>query len=98
MSNIKERDFKKKEKIQDTSNDKYELIIINDDYNTFDKVIRCLIRYCGLAEGSAFIYTKRIHNEGSCVVLKDTKAVLEPICENLIDSGLNAKINPCDDK
>jgi ATP-dependent Clp protease adapter protein ClpS len=40
----------------------------------------------------------KIHFEGECVVLKDKKAILEPICENLIESGLSAEIRDTEDK
>ena len=70
-----------------------EIVIFNDDVNTFEHVIDCLINYCGhdslQAEQCALI----IHFKGKCSVKKGNLKVLKPICEALLEQGLNAQIN-----
>ncbi len=69
-----------------------DLIIYNDDFNTFPHVIESLVEICGhdpiQAEQSAFI----IHNNGKCGVKRGTLKDLEPMCIALLDRGLSAKI------
>jgi ATP-dependent Clp protease adaptor protein ClpS len=98
MEVIIEKEKQKESKIVDKDNAKGELVVMNDDFNTFMHVINCLKRYCGISDGIAEVYTMKIHFEGECVVLKDKKAILEPICENLIESGLSAVIRDTEDK
>lgn len=69
-----------------------KLILYNDDINTFDHVIRCLMRYCQheaeQAEQCAWI----VHLKGRCTVKLGTYAVLLPIQTALCDQGLSAAI------
>lgn len=90
MENIKE----KKKVAQEIHIDESDgtLYVLNDDYNTIMHVIECLMKYCGLNSNSAQECTYKIHEEGECAVLQDKKMTLYIICENLIDSGLNAEI------
>lgn len=68
------------------------LVLYNDDVNTFDWVIQCLVKVCGhnslQAEQCAFI----VHHNGKCVVKNGTFKKLKPMCESLLEKGLNAKI------
>jgi ATP-dependent Clp protease adaptor protein ClpS len=68
------------------------LIVYNDDVNTFDHVIACLVKYCGhglvQAEQCAYV----IHYNGRCSVKGGTMEDLKPICEALLDQGLSATI------
>lgn len=70
----------------------FELILYNDDYNTFDHVIDCLVKYCKhdvvQAEQCAWI----VHSKGKCSVKQGAYSDLEPKCTALCDNGLNAKI------
>ena len=70
----------------------YQLIIYNDDVNTFDHVINCLVQYCRheplQAEQCALI----IHTTGKCSVKVGTFQKLKPIAEVLLDQGLSAKV------
>lgn len=69
------------------------IILFNDDVNTFEWVIECLMNYCGhdslQAEQCAYI----VHYTGKCAVKKGTMDVLKPICSALLDKGLSAEIN-----
>lgn len=69
------------------------IILFNDDVNTFEWVIECLMTYCGhdavQAEQCAYI----VHYTGKCGVKKGTLDTLEPICSTLLQKGLSAEIN-----
>ncbi len=70
----------------------YQLVIYNDDVNTFDHVITCLVNYCKhepiQAEQCALI----IHTTGKCSVKVGAFDKLKPIAEVLLDKGLSAKV------
>lgn len=72
--------------------DQKDLILYNDDVNTFDHVINDLVKYCDhtviQAEQCAWI----VHHNGKCQVKRGEYDVLKPICEALLDSGLSAVI------
>ena len=70
----------------------FELVLYNDDVNTFDHVIECLMKYCKhdiqQAEQCAFL----VHTKGKCVVKSGDYSSLEPLCTALCDQGLSAQI------
>jgi ATP-dependent Clp protease adaptor protein ClpS len=69
-----------------------EIVIFNDDYNTFMHVIECLVKYCKheslQAQQCAFI----IHHNGKCSVKTGTYEKLLPIVSVLLEKGLSAEI------
>lgn len=69
------------------------IILFNDDVNTFEWVIECLMKYCGhdslQAEQCAFI----VHYTGKCAIKKGSIETLKPICSTLLQKGLSAEIN-----
>ena len=69
------------------------LILYNDDTNTFDFVIDCLIEVCEhdivQAEQCAFI----THYKGKCDIKKGEYKSLKKLRENLIDKGLRVTID-----
>jgi len=92
MEKIKEKELLE-EKVEDVIDDNdAELFVLNDDFNTFEKVTKCLMEYCNLDLNLAYVCTLIIHHYGECCVLRDKKSVLHPICENIIESGLDAEI------
>lgn len=72
--------------------DQFDLILYNDDVNTFDHVINQLVKYCDhnliQAEQCAYI----VHYNGKCQVKHGQFDTLRPICEALLEKGLTAKI------
>jgi ATP-dependent Clp protease adaptor protein ClpS len=68
------------------------LILYNDDYNTFDWVIECLIKVCGHEAIQAEQCAHLVHHKGKCVVKNGTFKKLRPLCESLLEKGLTAKI------
>ena len=70
----------------------HQIILHNDDVNTFDHVINCLIRYCDhtleQAEQCAYI----VHYKGKCIVKTGSFDDLEPRCTSLLKAGLSAEL------
>lgn len=69
-----------------------QIIIYNDDFNTFQHVIECLMKYCGHLMMQAEQCAHIIHNNGKCAVKNGAFKKLKPICEALTENGLDAKI------
>lgn len=69
-----------------------ELVIYNDDFNTFDYVIDTLIRVCGHDPLQAEQCTLMIHYNGKCAVKRGEFKKLRPLCENILERGLTAEI------
>ena len=68
------------------------IIVYNDDINTFDHVIECLIRYCKHSLNQAEQCAMIVHYNGKCSVKNGSYDELKPICEALLENGLSAKI------
>lgn len=70
----------------------WSIVLYNDDVNTFDWVINCLVKYCKhesiQAEQCAWI----VHTKGKCVVKSGSLIELQPACTALCDAGLSAKL------
>ncbi len=69
-----------------------DLIVHNDDVNTFDFVIETLVEVCGHEYLQAVQCAHLIHNTGKCGVKRGAFEVLKPACEALIEKGLSATI------
>ena len=70
-----------------------DLIIFNDDFNTFDFVIESLISVCQHEVHQAEQCTIIIHYKGKCQVKCGTYEELEPMCTALLDRGITAEIH-----
>jgi len=68
------------------------LLLYNDDVNTFEHVIDCLIRICKHDELQAEQCAFLVHFKGKCEVKHGQKADLMAMCQALLDEGLNATI------
>ena len=71
---------------------KHEIILYNDDVNTFEYVINILVKYCKHSVEQAEQCSYIVHYSGKCSVKSGTIDELKPICLNLLDSGLTAEI------
>ena len=70
----------------------HQIILYNDDINTFDHVISCLINICDQTQEQAEQCAYIVHYHGKCVVKTGTFEDLKPRCQKLIDSGLSAEL------
>ncbi|MCD6661132.1 MAG: ATP-dependent Clp protease adaptor ClpS [Lentimicrobium sp.] len=77
-----------KELLQDSS----ELILYNDDVNTFDFVIETLIEVCKIEPVQAEQITLIVHYKGKCGVKSGTVTELMPEYNEMINRGLTASI------
>jgi ATP-dependent Clp protease adaptor protein ClpS len=69
-----------------------DLILYNDDVNTFDYVIECLIQICEHDLLQAEQCTYIVHYTGKCAVKSGSYAKLNPMREALCERGLSAVI------
>lgn len=69
-----------------------KIVLYNDDVNTFDFVIDCLIDICKHDELQAEQLTLLVHYKGKAIVKEGEVEKLQPICTALADRGLSAVI------
>ena len=69
-----------------------ELLVFNDDFNTFDHVIETLIRVCKHEVTQAEQCAHIIHFKGKCCVKKGKLSVLKPMKEAICEAGIKAAI------
>ena len=70
----------------------HEIILYNDDINTFDHVIDCLISICDHTPLQAEQCTLIVHYKGKCSVKSGTLFDLKPRLKKLSASDLTAEI------
>ncbi len=69
-----------------------EIILFNDDVNTFDHVIDTLIRVCNHTSEQAEQCAILVHYKGKCTVKTGSYDELKPQCSSLLEAGLSAEI------
>ena len=69
-----------------------EIIVYNDDVNTFDHVIETLVQVCEHHPHQAEQCAMIIHYNGKCAVKTGSLDELKPKCSKLLSAGLNAEI------
>jgi len=74
--------------IEDTK----EIVLYDDDFNTFDFVIESLIKVCKHSAIQAEQCTHIVHYNGKCGVKRGDMTKLKPICSALLERGLTAEI------
>jgi len=69
-----------------------EIVLYNDDVNTFDHVIDTLVYACDHSPEQAEQCSIIVHYKGKCTVKTGVYDELEPQCSKLLDAGLSAEI------
>jgi ATP-dependent Clp protease adaptor protein ClpS len=69
-----------------------EIVLYNDDVNTFDHVIETLIRVCDHTSEQAEQCAILVHYKGKCTVKTGSYDELKPKCTLLLEAGLSAEI------
>ena len=69
-----------------------EIVLFNDDVNTFEHVIDTLIKVCEHSPEQAEQCSLIVHYNGKCTVKTGEYPDLEPRCSRLLQAGLNAEI------
>jgi len=72
--------------------DLMDLVVFNDDVNTFDHVISTLIRVCKHTNEQAEQCTLLIHYKGKCTVKNGTFDFLRPFRDAICEAGIDARI------
>lgn len=72
--------------------DVFDLVVFNDDVNTFEHVIRTLIKVCEHTPEQAEQCTYLIHYKGKCTVKTGSFDELRPLREAICEAGIDAKI------
>lgn len=69
-----------------------EIVLYNDDVNTFDHVIETLIQVCSHTSLQAEQCALLVHYKGKCTVKTGSFDELKPQCSQLLDAGLSAEL------
>jgi len=69
-----------------------DLIVFNDDINSFDHVIDTLIKVCKHTQEQAEQCTLIIHHNGKCSVKRGSFEKLQPMRSAICDRGISAEI------
>lgn len=69
-----------------------QLIVYNDDYNTFDWVIKCFMEVCNHTHEQSEQLAILVHFKGKAIVKTGSLEVLKPMKDALIERGLSAVI------
>lgn len=69
-----------------------QIILYNDDVNTFDHVINMLIAVCEHSAEQAEQCAYIVHFKGKCGVKTGSYEDLKPRCSKLLEEGLSAEI------
>ena len=73
-------------------NKNHEIVLFNDEYNTFDHVIETLIYACDHTPEQAEQCSLLVHYKGKCTVKTGPYNDLKPRCSKLLEAGLSAEI------
>lgn len=70
----------------------HDLMVYNDNVNTFDHVIETLVRVCKHSQQQAEQCTYIIHYRGKCSVKKGDFEELKPMRDAICEAGIEARI------
>ncbi|WP_297763208.1 ATP-dependent Clp protease adaptor ClpS [uncultured Muriicola sp.] len=70
----------------------HEIVLFNDDVNTFDHVIDTLISVCDHTPEQAEQCSLIVHYNGKCTVKTGEYVDLKPRCSKLLQAGLSAEL------
>ena len=70
----------------------HRLILWNDDFNTFDHVIFCMMKYLDYTEAQAEKIAWKVHNEGKCAILEGSFTEVEVYRKILQQEGLTVSV------
>ena len=78
--------------VVENTTDLNDLMIYNDDVNTFEHVTNTLIKVCKHTTEQAEQCTWLIHFKGKCSVKKDEFKALKPMQAAICEAGIDARI------
>lgn len=80
------------EAVEEDTGTPSQLIVYNDDHNTFDWVIQCFVEVLGHAHAQSEQLALMIHTKGKAAVKNGPKNKLKPQKDALGERGLSAVI------
>lgn len=78
--------------VQESTSLNNEIVLFNDDVNTFDHVIETLVSVCKHSSEQAEQCAILVHYKGKCTVKTGSLEELIPQCTSLLEAGLSAEI------
>ena len=78
--------------LEDATGEIAELVLLNDEVNTFDWVIQCFMEVCNHSHEQAEQLSILVHFKGKASVKTGTMSVLKPMKDALVERGLSAVI------
>lgn len=87
-----ERKIQEEVETLEEETNQFEIVLFNDDVNTFDFVIDSLIEVCEHTLEQAEQCTILVHYKGKCTVKTGEYNELKPRCSKLLSKGLSAEI------
>ncbi|MFI2744010.1 ATP-dependent Clp protease adaptor ClpS [Zhouia sp. PK063] len=78
--------------IEEQLKDLNEIVLYNDEVNTFDHVIETLMDACEHTPEQAEQCSLIVHYNGKCTVKTGAYEDLRPRCSKLLEAGLSAEI------
>ena len=78
--------------LEELTEDGFDLVVYNDDVNTFEFVISSIVEICDHNPIQAEQCTWLIHYKGKCAVKRGSYDKLRPLCEAFLDRKISAKI------
>lgn len=85
---------KESEKLDEILSSPYVLILHNDDFNSFDWVIECLMKVCGHEYEQANQCAHLVHFRGKCDVKRGDQETLNKMYKKLQGAGLSVTLEP----
>ncbi len=87
-----QREYEEDVAVLEETDEENKLVLWNDDVNTFDFVIECLIEICEHTLEQAEQCTILVHYKGKCTVKTGSMEKLKPMHEKLLSRGLTSEI------
>ncbi|TNE79238.1 MAG: ATP-dependent Clp protease adaptor ClpS [Bacteroidetes bacterium] len=78
--------------LEELLTDTRKLVLYNDDVNTFDHVIECLVEICKHEPMQAEQCAMIVHYKGKAIVKEGEEDAIKMMCTALCDEGLSAVI------
>ena len=84
--------FKEEVLLAEKEDKENQIVLFNDDVNTFDHVIETLMYACDHTPEQAEQCSIIVHYKGKCTVKTGSYDDLKPRCTILLNAGLSAEI------
>ncbi|MDG1327747.1 MAG: ATP-dependent Clp protease adaptor ClpS [Flavobacteriaceae bacterium] len=89
---VTEEQLKEEIDLAELKANEYQIVLFNDDVNTFDHVVETLIRVCDHTPEQAEQCSIIVHYKGKCAVKTGSYEELKPRCTQLLQADLSAEI------